>query len=214
MQTGWKRIDNKWYYFDENGAWIEQEPVEGTYLIENESAVTIEQMVSYYRSSGKIYPEEILAKGGAPDILTFCTMYFEEAESEGIAVEVAFAQAMKETGWLQFGGVIKAEQYNFAGLGATDGSATGADFSSYGSESVRMGIRAHIQHLKAYASEKITEDTLKYECVDPRFKYVKKGSAKYVEWLGQKENPEGYGWAVSTNYGISIVQMIEKIKKM
>ena len=37
--------------------------------------------------------------------------------------------------------------------------------------------------MKAYAS---TVD-LKNKCVDPRFKYVTRGCAEYVEWLGQKE---------------------------
>ena len=213
MQTGWKRIDEKWYYFNEDGYWIKQDPVEGTYLIENVSAVTVEQMVNYYNASGKEYPEAALTIGGAKDITTFCQIYLEEAESEGIAVEVAFAQAMKETNWLHFGGDVKIEQFNFAGLGAIGGGVTGLDFSSYGEDGVRMGIRAHIQHLKAYASSEITENTLKNPCVDSRFKYVTKGCAKYVEWLGQKENPDSYGWATETKYGISIVGMINKMKQ-
>ena len=213
MQTGWKRIDEKWYYFNEDGYWIKQDPVEGTYLIENVSAVTVEQMVNYYNASGKEYPEAALTIGGAKDITTFCRIYLEEAESEGIAVEVAFAQAMKETNWLHFGGDVKIEQFNFAGLGAIGGGVTGLDFSSYGEDGVRMGIRAHIQHLKAYASSEITENTLKNPCVDSRFKYVTKGCAKYVEWLGQKENPDSYGWATETKYGISIVGMINKMKQ-
>ena len=92
-------------------------------------------------------------------------MYEEEANKEGISVEVAFAQAMHETGWLQFGGSVKIEQFNFAGLGATDGGGKSADFSVYGEEGVRMGIRAQIQHLKAYA----TADPLNKKCVDDRY---------------------------------------------
>ncbi len=213
MQTGWKRIDEKWYYFNEDGYWIKQDPVEGIYLIENASGVTVEQMVAYYNSSGREYPEVELTMGGAKDITTFCQIYLEEAEAEGIAVEVAFAQAMKETNWLHFGGDVKIEQFNFAGLGAIGGGVAGMDFSSYGEDGVRMGIRAHIQHLKAYASSEITENTLKNPCVDSRFKYVTKGCAKYVEWLGQKENPDSYGWATETKYGISIVGMINKMKQ-
>ena len=87
-------------------------------------------------------------------------------------------------------------QYNFAGLGALDGGASGASF-----ESVRIGIRAQIQHLKAYA----TDEALNLECVDPRYTYVTKGCAKYAEWLGIKENPLGKGWASATNYGFSLV---------
>jgi len=42
---------------------------------------------------------------------------------------------------------------------------------------------------------------------------VKKGTAPYVEWLGQQENPEGLGWATGDNYGYDIVRMIHDMKK-
>ena len=103
-----------------------------------------------------------------------------------------------ETGFLKFGGDVKKEQYNFAGLGAVGGGVSGASFSS-----IREGIRAQVQHLKAYASE----EPLNQVVVDPRFQYVKRGSAEYVEWLGQKENPNGYGWATAKNYGYNIVDL-------
>lgn len=69
---------------------------------------------------------------------------------------------------------------------------------------IKLGIRAQVQHLKAYAS---TVD-LKNECVDPRFKYVARGCAKYVEWLGQKENPAGKGWAAGAGYGAKIITIL------
>ena len=110
--------------------------------------------------------------------------------------EIVFGQAMKETGYLQFGKDVKIEQFNFAGLGATDGGANGADFRN-----VETGIRAQVQHLKAYASK----DGVVQDNVDPRFEYVVRESAIYVEWLGQKENPTGKGWATAWNYGISLM---------
>ena len=193
---------------------IESKVVEGTYLIEGTTSVSVKQMTDYFKQSKYSYPTDIMKKGGASTLEEFCQIYYEEAEKEGIKAEVAFAQAMKETGWLKFGGSVKPEQFNFAGLGSTAPGVTGADFSGYGEEGVRMGIRAQIQHLKAYASSTITESTLKYDCVDERFKYVKKGSAKYVEWLGQKENPDGYGWATAPEYGLDILKMIQTLKTM
>ena len=68
----------------------------------------------------------------------------------------------------------------------------------------QFGIRAQVQHLKAYAS---TVD-LKNKCVDPRFKYVTRGCAEYVEWLGQKENPDGRGWAAGAGYGAKIITIL------
>lgn len=49
---------------------------------------------------------------------------------------------------------------------------------------------------------------LKNECVDPRFKYVARGCAEYVEWLGQKENPDGRGWAAGAGYGAKIITIL------
>ena len=162
-------------------------------------------MVRFYEKHSSIkYPSEALKEGGAATIEDFARIYYEEAKAEGIKVEVAWAQTMKETGWLKFGGQVKIEQYNFAGIGATDGGACGASF-----EDVRTGVRAQIQHLKAYAST----DELKQSCVDPRFDRIKRGCAQYVEILGQKENPNGYGWATSENYGVSISKLIDSLKK-
>ena len=179
--------------------------VEGRYPIMGTSGVTLDQMVSYYTQSGAEYPGEILAEGGAPDIETFCQIYIEEAEKEGVRSEVAFAQTMKETGWLQYGGDAKITQFNFAGLGTTGNGVQGNSFSD-----VREVVRAQIQHLKAYA----TEEALLSECVDSRYSYVTKGCAPYVEWLGQQENPEGYGWATGDNYGYDIVKMINAMKNI
>ena len=105
---------------------------------------------------------------------------------------------MNETGWLQFGGDVSVSQYNFGGLGAT-GGVPGLSFSD-----VRTGIRAQVQHLKAYGST----EPLRNECVDLRFGYVDRGCAKYVQWLGIQENPQRKGWAASKGYGATIVGMI------
>ena len=178
----------------------EETSAEGQFPILGESDVTVQQMVDYFQSSGETYPEKELSEGGADTIETFCQMYYEEAEAEGVRAEVAFAQTMKETGFLQYGGDASIEQFNFAGIGTTGNGVPGNSYPD-----VRTGIRAQIQHLKAYA----TADALEHECVDDRYSYVKKGSAPYVEWLGQQENPEGLGWATGDNYGYDIVGMIQ-----
>ena len=177
----------------------------GRYPIMGKTSTTLDQMVSYFKESGNTYPKKILGQGGAPDIETFCKIYQEEAEKEGIRAEVAFAQTMKETGWLQYGGDASIEQYNFAGIGTTGGGVEGNAYPD-----VRTGVRAQIQHLKAYA----TDDKLNAKCVDERYEYVTKGCAPYVEWLGQQENPQGTGWATSENYGYEIVDMISKMQDL
>ena len=188
------------YYFDQNGKFVKTENI-GT-KISGKSQVGVAGMVRYYQSKKKTYPAEIYKTKGASDIESFCKIYYEEAQAEGLKAEVAFCQAMKETGWLQFGGDVKASQCNFAGIGATGGGVSGASFKD-----VRTGVRAQMQHLKAYANTL----PLNNACVDPRFKYVKRGSAPYVEWLGKNANPNGVGWAPAANYGTSIVQMMNKL---
>ena len=171
---------------------------------------SVAQMVRYYNSKSSGYDtftgenkkyNGSLAKGGASTIEQFAQIVYEEARAEGVRAEVVFAQCMLETGFLKYGGDVLPNQYNFAGIGAT-GAVHGASF-----ENVRVGVRAHVQHLKAYASL----DGLTQQCVDPRFNLVARGCAQYVEWLGMKENPKGYGWASSKNYGPNIVSMMNSI---
>ena len=193
--TGWQTIGGEQYYFDKNG--IRQEG----YLIEGTSSVTANSLIMYFKRKNVLYPA-YYKNSDAPTIEKFCQIYVEEAKAENIKVEVAFMQAMLETGWLKFGGVVEISQYNFAGIGALDGGVKGASFSS-----VREGVRAQIQHLKAYANK----EPLKNQQVDPRFHLVKRGTAKYVEWLGQQENPSGYGWATGSEYGNKILKLIKEL---
>lgn len=185
----------------------------GLMQIMGTSQTTVAQMVRYYNANANGYDkfnakykskyDGCLAKGGASTINQFAQIFYEEAMAEGVRAEVAFTQCMKETGFLKYGGDVLPNQYNFAGIGAT-GAVHGASFSN-----VRMGIRAQIQHLKAYGSV----SPLTNQCVDPRFNLVKRGSAQYVEWLGIKENPNGYGWATSKSYGHDIVNMVNVLLK-
>lgn len=194
-----KHYYNKDYAPDDENIYL---PIMGS------TQTSVDQMVRYYNANTSGYDtfkskyddkyDGSLAKGGASTINQFAQIVYEEAIAEGVKPEVVFTQCMKETAFLKYGGEVNPNQYNFAGIGAT-GSVHGATF-----ENVRMGIRAQVQHLKAYGSL----DKLINQCVDPRFNLVSRGSAKYVEWLGKKENPTSSGWATSKNYGHDIVNMI------
>ena len=163
-------------------------PIMGT------SKTNVAQMVRYFNANAP-YPA-FYKNSDAPTIQAFCQIYYEEAAAEGVRAEVAFAQAMKETGFLRFGGSVSITQYNFAGLGATGDGVSGNGFGS-----VRNGVRAQIQHLKAYGSTAPLNKT----CVDVRFQYVKRGTCPCVENLGINEDPVGIGWATAKNYGYSVV---------
>ena len=175
----------------------------GYYTIMGCTTVDVEDMVAQYEAQNVEYPSGILTEGGAPDIDTFCTIVIEEADAEGVRGEVVFEQAMLETGWLQFGGDASAGQFNFSGLGTTGGGVAGNSFPD-----VRTGIRAQVQHLKAYASS----EELNQACVDNRFQYVSRESAPYVEWLGIQENPYGGGWAAGRSYGYKLRSLLAELK--
>ena len=170
--------------------------VTARYEIMGTTSTNLAQMIAHYNANNT-YPE-FYASSDAPTIETFCRIYLEECQAEGLKAEVAFCQAMLETGFLRYGVDVQINQYNFAGLGATGNGAPGNSFGS-----VREGIRAQVQHLKAYAST----DGLNQPCVDTRFQHVRRGTAHYVEWLGIQENPYGRGWATAKNYGYNIVNM-------
>ena len=160
---------------------------------------TAQQMALFCRS-----------KNAAPQ-LTSCSLeqlaqiFLEEGEVEGVRGDVAFAQSLHETGYFKFGGIVLPNQNNYAGIGALNGNAKGeaATFPD-----PRTGVRAQIQHLKAYAST----DALVNACVDPRFSLVTRGSAPFVEWLGAADNPNGKGWAVpGKGYGGKVVALLGQI---
>ena len=179
-----------------NGAGTDAPTEEAKTAIMGEARATAQQMALYCRS-----------KNAEPKI-TSCSleelaeMYLEEGRAEGVRGDVAWAQSLHETGFFKFGGIVQPGQNNFAGIGALNGNTQGqaATFPD-----PRTGVRAQIQHLKAYASK----EPLVNACVDPRFSLVTRGSAEFVEWLGASDNPQGKGWAVpGKGYGASVVKLL------
>lgn len=134
--------------------------------------------------------EEAIAR--YPDI---ARLYREEAAIEGVNYDIAFAQMAVETDFLRFGGDLKPEQNNFGGLGDVSGSGRDATFPS-----ARIGVRAHIQHLKAYASTAPLVQGL----VDPRFRFVARGIAPLVGQLGGR-------WTADPRYGDKIMTVLRQL---
>ena len=139
----------------------------------------------------------------AQSVLDMVPLYLSEGAAEGVRGDIAFAQSCLETGNFTFSGsAVTLDQNNFCGMGVTANGLKGNSFST-----PQLGIRAQVQHLKAYAST----EPLRGECIDPRFKYVVRGCAEVVEWLGQQENPQGKGWATGAGYGEKIVAILNAI---
>ncbi len=122
-------------------------------------------------------------------------LYIEEANSEGVNPDIAFTQMCLETGFLRFDGTVKPSQYNFCGLGVTGRGVQGLTFKDE-----RKGVRAHIQHLKAYASVNKLNNNL----VDSRFRFVKRGSVKDITGLTGR-------WASDKQYDKKIRNLLHRL---
>ena len=173
--------------------------VDGTPIM-GKSSVSAESMAKVFTATGNAYPTHIYSQKGTADISEFCEQVVNAASSEGVRPEVVFAQAMLETGWLQFGGSVSVDQCNFAGLGATDSQTKGASF-----DSVYQGLLAQTQHLKGYA----TTASLTNTCVDTRYQVlVDRGLLGVSPCL---EDLNGL-WAVpGDGYGQRISKLIDRL---
>ena len=121
--------------------------------------------------------------------------YYEEGSRTGIRPDIAFAQALKETGYFRYGGTVIPAQNNYCGLGTTSATVQGAYFAT-----PRLGVKAHIQHLLAYASVEPPQDNI----VDPRYELVRRsyGSNTLTQWKDLNGR-----WAVpGVGYGQSILE--------
>ena len=126
--------------------------------------------------------------------------YYEEGQREGIRPDVAFAQALKETGFFRYGGTVTPDQNNYCGLGTTSATVKGIYFPN-----PQMGVRAHIQHLLAYSSTRPPTTPI----VDPRYGIVRKnyGSRTLRNWYDLNGR-----WAVpGYSYGQEILSMFKAI---
>jgi len=145
----------------------------------------VQDMVSFFLATNSV--------ANVNQVTQIAELYIKEAAIENVNHDIAFCQMCVETNYLRFGGDVKALQNNFCGIGATGGGASGASFKT-----ARIGIRAHIQHLKAYAST----GSLHRKLVDPRFDHVRRGSAPYVNDLTGK-------WAVDLLYGAKMKKKLQ-----
>ncbi len=82
---------------------------------------------------------------------TLAAIFIEEGAAEGVTGDVAFIQSIVETGWFRFGGPVAGWMNNFGGIGVTDRNPSPAVFPD-----ARTGVRAQIQHLRAYADPRAT----------------------------------------------------------
>lgn len=160
------------------------------------SRLTAAQLTAWFDSK----PGARAAYRASVPVETLARHFIEEGAAEGVAGDVAFVQAIVETGWFRFPGLVSPAQNNFGGLGATDQHPAPATFPD-----ARTGVRAQIQHLRAYADPTAvacTTPPLRRPCADPRFHLVvPKGKTRSWNEMG------GGNWATSPEYGQTILQL-------
>ena len=164
-------------------------------MIMGGAVATQEQCVRYLLRNNpypklNVSPQELVA------------YYYEEGSRAGIRPDIAFAQALKETGYFRYGGTVVPAQNNYCGLGTTSATVRGAYFAT-----PRLGVKAHIQHLLAYASTEKPDDNI----VDPRYDLVRNsyGEKTLTRWQdlnGRWAVPGvGYGQSILNDYYKGII---------
>ncbi|MGI5070325.1 glucosaminidase domain-containing protein [Treponema pectinovorum] len=150
------------------------------------------QLVEFFFSMN---PEISLQK-----IQSLARTYKIESDFEGINSDVAFVQMCLETGFLRFGNLVQENWHNYCGLGAIDENNPGERF-----ETEELGVRAHIQHLQAYATTE--NENLKGNLVDPRYSWVHK--AKFASTIFDLS----LSWAADSNYGNKLDLLLQKLEE-
>jgi hypothetical protein len=127
--------------------------------------------------------------------------YIEEGAAEGVAGELAFIQAIIETGWFRFSTRVPPEFNNFSGMGAVDGGTTANRYPT-----PRIGVRAQIQHLRAYADPTVTVASLANPLVSTRWYLVNpRGMAPTWEQFGNGV------WASDPGYAKLVLSLYSQL---
>jgi Mannosyl-glycoprotein endo-beta-N-acetylglucosaminidase len=177
-------------------------PTPTTVAIMGSSRLTAGQLVAWFNGR---QPRPPGAYAATVPVEALAGYFIEEAAAEGVTGDVAFIQSIIETWWYRFSGLVPASYNNFAGIGATDTNPAPAIFPD-----ARTGVRAQIQHLRAYADPAATSCTvppLHHPCVDPRFDLVSpKGKAPTWNQMGNGN------WATAPTYANSILTLFSEAR--
>jgi hypothetical protein len=150
------------------------------------------QLAAWYRTTGQAARLPI-------SIDQLAQLFIEEGAAEGVRGDIAFMQSVLETAYFTFPsyGQVRPEHNNYGGIGAVDGGNNPNRFPS-----PRIGVRAQIQHLRAYADPTVTPHNLAHPLESPRFHLVHpKGRTPFWEQLG------GGNWATDPNYATKIMRL-------
>ena len=174
----------------------------GTVAVMGPARLTGAQLAAWFLGRS---PQPGGAYGATVPLAVLAQLYVEEGAAEGVAGDIAFVQGILETGWYRFGGSVPGSMNNFAGIGATDTNPAPANFPD-----ARTGVRAQIQHLRAYGdpgASVCAVPPLHNPCVDPRFALVApKGKAPTWNRMGNGN------WATSPTYAANILRLYNEAR--
>ncbi len=176
-------------------------PPPGSVPVMGPADVSAAQIVSWFNANKPPEPPALTVS-----IDQLAAFFVQEGADEGVRGDIAFAQSIVETDWFRYGGQVQWWQNNFGGLGAVDGGGQGASFPD-----AQTGVRAQIQHLRAYADASATSCTvppLHNACADPRFNLVSpKGKAPTWNQMGNGN------WAMDPGYASAVLSIYNSMRQ-
>ncbi|HJT96122.1 MAG TPA: peptidoglycan DD-metalloendopeptidase family protein [Mycobacterium sp.] len=156
---------------------------DGTPSILGPSTLRVADLYAWWNSTARGQPSQL---GIA--IADLIALYISEGDTEGVRGDMAFAQAVLETGYFTNGDTAIN---NYAGIAHYDGTNSGSSFRD-----PMIGVRAHIQLLKKYALG--NDAPLADTDVAP------KAGASATTWGGLAGT-----WASATNYWTALSSIYE-----
>lgn len=157
------------------------------------SALDAAQLAGWFRSAG--YVAQTRAS-----IQRLAAWYVEEGKAEGVRGDLAFAQAVLETGGFSSPDAIL--RHNFAGIGHCDSCGAGWAFPDD-----HLGVRGQIQLLRTYATPGLTAGGLVHPpalpTLDPARQSARGCCATWPALTGV--------WATDPVYGRSILELYEQM---
>lgn len=169
----------------------------GCTRVMGQSTATAAQLAGWFATTARTPKLDVA-------VADLATMYVEEGAREGVRGDLAFAQSIVETGYFGFSPSVPPDYHNYSGLGATGGGVRGAGFPD-----ARTGVRAQIQHLRAYADPSLRSAAdLKAPLVDPRFRYLVPNERTVPCW---EQFGSGVWAADPTGYGPRVIGVHQRI---
>jgi hypothetical protein len=174
----------------------------GAITVMGDSVMTPSELAGWYRSTGAV---PTLAPGTTIDDIA--QLYVDEGAAEHVRGDLAFAQAIVETGSFKV-----AAGNNFSGIGVCDSCTGGYQF-----DTPRDGVRAQIQLLRNYADPESRAANLRYPPASGLYGKDSSHAAHLYDTFFLKGkvplwNQMGNGnWATDTTYAPKVIAVFAQM---